>query len=232
YVNMDLKNYPVCLDKNQDPPPHITCGPREFPGSQSVLYRNNGDGTFTEVSKSAGVEREGKGLGVIILDLDGDAKSDIFVGNDEMPNFHYRNLGNGKLESCGVVSGTAMNWQGIPMGSMGVEADDLTGSGRPDLFISTFFHQGWTLYRNDGQNLFTDFSPRSGLTRPSWDKVGWGTCLIDADLDGALDIFVANGHVYRNAEIMLERNQDGSPQSFAQRAQLFLGDGKGYFTEV
>jgi hypothetical protein len=230
YVVMDLKNYPVCM--TSDPPERTTCGPREFHGTQSVLYRNNGDGTFTDVSKTAGIEPEGKGLGVVILDLDGDGKSDIFVGNDEMPNFHYRNLGGGKLESCGVISGTAMNWQGKPMGSMGVEADDLTGNGRPDLFVTTFFHQGWTLYRNDGNNVFTDISPRSGMTPPSWDKVGWGTCFLDVDRRGVLDVFVANGHVYRNAERMLERNQDGSPQRFEQLPQLFLGTGKGTFTDV
>jgi hypothetical protein len=232
YVAVDLKNYPFCGDKNRQPPRRQTCGPREFSGSPSVLFRNNGDGTFTNVSQAAGLEPEGKGLGVVILDLDGDGKADVFVGNDEMPNFQYRNLGNGKLRSCGVYSGTAVNWQGKPMGSMGVEADDVTGHGRPDLFVTTFFHQGWTLYRNDGNNLFTDISPKAGMHVASWDKVGWGTCFLDADRDGALDVFVANGHVFRNAAEMVERNEDGSPQSFEQLAQLFRGDGQGSFRDV
>jgi hypothetical protein len=197
-----------------------------------VLFRNNGDGTFTNVTADAGLEPVGKALGVVILDLDGDGKSDIFVGNDEMPNFHYRNLGNGKLQSCGILSGTAVNWQGNPMGSMGVEADDVTGHGRPDIFITTFFHQGWTLFRNDGNNFFTDVSPKAGMHTASWDKVGWGTCFIDADGDGSLDVFVANGHIYHNASVMVERNEDGTLQSFRQLAQLFLGNGKGYFRNV
>jgi hypothetical protein len=232
YVDVDLKNYPFCGNKDRDPPLRFTCGPREFNGTQSVLFRNNGNGTFTNVSVAAGLEPLGKGLGVVILDLDGDGRSDIFVGNDQMPNFHYRNMGGGKLKSIGVTSGTAMNWQGNPMGSMGVEADDLTGHGRPDLFITTFFHQGWTLFRNNGDNQFTDFSPKAGMNKSSWDKVGWGTCLIDVDLDGALDVFVANGHIYRNAGEMAERNEDGSPQNFEQYAQLFLGNGKGFFRDV
>jgi enediyne biosynthesis protein E4 len=232
YVNIDLKNYPFCGNKDRDPPLRFTCGPREFAGTQSVLFRNNGNGTFTNVSTVAGLEPQGKGLGVVILDLDGDGRSDIFVGNDQMPNFHYRNLGGGKLKSIGVISGVAVNWQGNPMGSMGVEADDLTGHGRPDLFITTFFHQGWTLFRNNGENYFTDLSPKAGMNKASWDKVGWGTCLLDANLDGNLDIFVANGHIYRNAEEMAERNEDGSPQTFEQNAQLFLGYGKGVFLDV
>jgi enediyne biosynthesis protein E4 len=232
YVHMDLQRYPFCGDKTRDPPLRITCGPREFPGTRSVLYRNNGDGTFTDVSASAGIEGEGKGLGVVIVDLDSDGRSDIFVGNDEMPNFQYRNLGGGKLQSCGIVSGTAVNWQGRPMGSMGVEADDFTGHGRPDVFITTFFHQGWTLYRNEGGNLFTDVSPRAGMHIASWDKVGWGTCPLDADLDGALDIFVANGHIYRNAEEMPDRDDQGKPLRFAQLPQFFRGDGRGAFRDI
>jgi hypothetical protein len=232
YLTLDFKDYPFCGDRSKDPPKRQECGPREFHGTRSVLLRNNGNGTFTDVTLEAGIEPEGKGLGVVILDLDGDGKSDIFVGNDEMPNFHYRNRGQGKLESCGIVSGTAANWQGHPMGSMGVEADDLTGNGRPDLFITTFFHQGWTLYRNNGKNLFTDISPKAGMRAASWDKVGWGTCLLDADNRGDLDIFVANGHIFRNAAEMKDLNEDGSPQSFEQLPQFFYGSGKGFFRDV
>jgi hypothetical protein len=231
YLTLDLKNYPFCGDSKRQPPERAICGPGKFPGSASVLFRNNGNGTFTNVSRSAGIETSGKGLGVVILDLDDDGKPDIFVGNDEVPNFQYRNLGNGRFESCGVQSGTAALYNGNPMGSMGVEADDLTGHGRPDLFVSTFYHQGWALFRNDGNNFFVDISQSSGLYAPSWDKVGWGACLLDVDQDGALDLFVANGHVYRNAEAMA-KSENGEPQTFAQLAHLFLGDGKGRFQDI
>jgi hypothetical protein len=232
YLSLDFKDYPFCGDRTKDPPRRRECGPREFHGTRSVLLRNNGNGTFTDVTVEAGIEPEGKGLGVVILDLDGDGRSDIFVGNDEMPNFQYLNLGNGKFKSCSITSGTATNWQGHPMGSMGVEANDLTGHGRPDIFVSTFFQQGWTLYRNDGNNLFTDVSPKAGMRTASWDKVGWGTCLLDCLNKGDLDIFVANGHIFRDAAELLERNLDGSPQSYEQTAQLFKGDGLGHFLDV
>ena len=232
YVQMDLHHYPFCGEKTRLPPLRYSCGPKEFRGNSSVLFRNNGNGTFTNVSKEAGIEPDGKALGVVILDLDGDGKQDIFVGNDEVNNFHYRNLGGGKLESCGVLSGVAGNYQGKPMGSMGIEADSITDSGRPDIFITTYYHEGTTLFRNNGNNLFTDVSQSAGMYRASWNKVGWGTCFIDLERDGILDLFVANGHVYRNADEIRESNEDGTPNSYKQRAQLFRGNGKGFFQEI
>jgi hypothetical protein len=232
YVVLDLKNYPFCGHTAGEEKIRISCGPKEFRGSRSVLFRNNGNGTFTDVSAHAGLEADGKGLGVLILDLDDDGKVDIFVGNDEVPNSHYRNLGNGKLQSCAVLSGTAANGQGIPLGSMGVEADDVTGNGRPDIFITTYYHEGTALFRNNGHNLFTDVSQSAGMYAASWNKVGWGTCFLDVDCDGALDVFVANGHVYRNARALKAKSEDGEPHTFEQPVQLFLGDGKGYFQIV
>lgn len=231
YVVMDLQNYPFCGDANRNPPLRYSCGPKEFPGSPSVLFRNNGNGTFTNVSKEAGIEADGKGLGVILLDLDGDGKTDIFVGNDEAPNNQYRNLGGGKLESCGVINGTAANWQGKPMGSMGLEADDLTGDGHPELFVTTYYHEGTTLFRNNGQH-FTDVSQSAGMFAASWNKVGWGTAFLDVDRDGDLDIFVANGHVYRNAAEIQAKSEDGEPYTYGQLPQLFRGDGKGMFKDI
>jgi hypothetical protein len=232
YVKMDLDHYPFCGAGSRDPPLRASCGPREFRGNSCVLFRNNGDGTFTDVSKEAGLEAESKGLGVLLLDLDDDGKTDVFVGNDEMPNHHYRNLGGGKLESCGVLCGTASNFRGAAMGSMGVEAGDLTGHGRADLFISTYWHEGTTLFRNNGNNLFTDVSAGAGMYNASYNKVGWGTCLLDCDRDGAMDIFVANGHVYRNAPEILAKNPNGEPHTYEQPAQLFRGDGRGSFRDI
>jgi hypothetical protein len=232
YVVMDLAHYPFCGKHTTDPPIRFACGPKEFKGSQSLLFHNNGNGTFTNVSKQAGLDTDGKGLGVLILDFDDDGKVDIFVGNDEVPNSHYRNLGNGKLESCALLSGTAANYQGMPMGSMGVEAGDLTGNGRPDIFVTTFYHEGTALFRNDGKNLFTDVSQKAGMREASWNRVGWGTCLFDADHDGLLDVFVVNGHVYRNVNEMDRTAENGEVLTFGQPAQLFLGDGKGHFRQV
>jgi hypothetical protein len=239
YTQLDLQHYPYC--GRRDPVVRYTCGPKEFLGKQSVLFRNNGNGTFTNVSgacvvkgtKAAGLDGEGKALAVVIVDFDDDGKQDIFVGDDEVPNHYYRNLGGGKFESTGLFAGNATNWHGSPMGSMGVEAGDLLGHGRPDIFITTFFNEGTTLFRNNGSD-FTDVSLQAGMQAASWNMVGWGTCLLDPDLGGKLDIVVVNGHVYRNID-KLEQKADirgiakGMKQTFPQNAQFFLGDGKGHF---
>lgn len=231
YVALDPNDYPTCTEKGRGGPVRTACGPRHFRGTRSCLFRNNGDGTFTDVTEAAGVEPGGKGLGVVIADLDGDGRADIFVGNDEVLNHHYQNLGGGRFRSAGVRSGTAATHLGRVMGSMGVEAGDLTGSGRPDLFVTTYVHEGTVLFRNQGNGFFTDVSPSAGMFAASWDKVGWGTGMFDADHDGALDLFVANGHTHRNAAELVV-SEDGRPQAFAQPPQLFLGNGRGAFREV
>jgi hypothetical protein len=238
---MDLQHYPFCGEQQLTPPLRYGCGPKEFLGNQSVLFRNNGNGTFTNVSKTcvirdgkpAGLEVDGKGLGIVILDFDGDGKQDIFVGNDEIQNHYYHNLGGGKFESVGFFSGNAAKWNGNAMGSMGVEAGDLCGRGRPDIFITTFFNEGTTLFRNADGN-FIDVSLEAGMQAASWNMIGWGTCLLDPDLDGNLDIVVVNGHVYRNIDKIHEKEAirgmaKGLKQTFPQQAQFFLGDGKGHF---
>jgi len=231
YLALDPKSYPHCTEPGRQGPVRSACGPQHFSSTRSYLFRNNGNGRFTDVSETAGIEAGGKALGVVILDLNGDGRADIFVGNDEVLNHHFRNLGGGKFQSVGLRSGTAVTHRGRPMGSMGVEAGDLTGSGRPDLFITTYIQEGTVLFRNLGNGLFTDVSPSAGMFAPSWQKVGWGTALFDPDNDGNLDLFVANGHTRRNAAELVPRH-DGQPQEYAMRAQLFLGNGKGVFREA
>jgi enediyne biosynthesis protein E4 len=130
------------------------------------------------------------------------------------------------------VSGTAVTGEARVMGSMGVEADDVCGNGRPDLLITVYYQEGTKLFRNNGRNFFTDVSRGCGMYAPSWYKVGWGTALFDAQNDGQLDFFAANGHVYRNAGELAQLSRDGKPVPYAQLAQLFLGDGGGRFREV
>jgi hypothetical protein len=231
YLALDPKRYPPCTEAGPGGPVRSACGPQHFSGTRSYLFRNDGNGTFTDVSEAAGIEPDGKALGVVILDTDGDGKADIFVGNDEVLNHQYRNLGGGKFQSVGLRSGTGATHRGRPMGSMGIEAGDLTGGGRPDLFVTTYIHEGTVLFRNLGKGLFTDVSPSAGMFAASWHKVGWGTALFDPDDDGDLDLFVANGHTRRNAADLLPR-EDGRPQEYAQPAQLFVGNGRGTFREV
>jgi hypothetical protein len=231
YLPLDLANYPVCTEDGPAGPIRTVCGPEKFPGTRSSLFRNNGDGTFTDVTEPAGIEPDGKALGVVILDLNDDGRADVFVGNDEVPNHHYRNLGGGRFRSVGLRSGTAVNRNGRPMGSMGIEAGDLFGTGRPDLFVTTYVREGTAVFQNRGGGSFLDVSPGAGMFAASWPRVGWGTALFDPDGDGTLDLFVANGHTRRNAAEMAVA-ETGRPQEYAQLPQLFLGDGRGGFRDV
>src|SRR5205085_891099 len=139
----------------------IACGPKEFEGNQCLLFRNNANGKFTNVSKTCcgrdkdgnpvGLEPRSKGLGVLILDLNDDGKMDIFVANDEILNEYYVGLGGGQLKSDAHFAGLAAGGRGNPMGSMGVEAGDLCGNGRVDVFITNFFNEGDALFRNEGK---------------------------------------------------------------------------------
>jgi hypothetical protein len=225
YVKIDLANYPNCFSKAGRRGP---CPPSTFEGTHCYLYRNNGDGTFTDRSKEAGIDLAiGKALGVVVLDLDDDGKTDIFVANDTVPNFLFRNRGQGRFESLGPSSGCSVNLAGTPQAYMGVDADDLNGDGRPDLFVTAFARETNTYFRNEGRGQFLDVTQGSGLGPPSWVRLAFGTCFLDVDRDGSLDIAVVNGHVARNVA------DEGDPSiTFRQPAQFFLNDGKARFRDL
>jgi hypothetical protein len=219
YVEVDLDNYPVCK---------TFCSPHEFKASASSLFRNRGDGTFIDVSSKAGVDSpEGKALGVVALDLDDDARTDIFVANDEMPNFFFRNLGGGRFESQGLIGGCAVNSAGSTQAYMGVDADDLDGDGWPDLYATAYARETDTLFLNLGGGQFMDATQGSGLGAPSWYGLAFGTCFLDPDADGFLDIFVANGHVDSGVDKLGDPNN-----TFRQRAQFYHNAGRGRFREI
>jgi tetratricopeptide (TPR) repeat protein len=193
YVECALDDELVCRDHSGR---RIHCAPARYPAQEDLLYRNNGDGTFTEVSRAAGfVAPNGRGLGLAIADLDGDGALDIFVANDGTPNFLFRNLGGMRFEEIGAKAGVATNGAGHATASMGVVADDLDGDGKIDLFITNLVNESSTLFRNLGGGLFFDATLGAGLDAPSRPKTGFGTAALDADSDGRLDLFVANGHV-------------------------------------
>lgn len=225
YVKIDLAHYPECRDKKGQ---RDACPPTAFEPTRCVLYRNNRDGTFTDVSKQAGVDAlAAKSLGVVALDLDGDGRVDIFVANDSAPNFLFHNLGQGRFESIGPSSGCAVNLAGFTQAYMGVDADDLDGDGLPDLFSTAFAKETNTFFRNVGKGMFLDSTHGSGLGPPSWHTLGFGTCFLDAELKGSLDIVVANGHVSANVD------EDGDPNNtFRQRAQFYSNDGRGHFRHL
>jgi tetratricopeptide (TPR) repeat protein len=218
YVEADLADARECRDKSGR---LIHCEPGRFQAQFDHLFRNNGDGTFTDVSREAGIEvPEGKGLGLAIADLDGDGRLDLFVANDGTPNFLFRNRGNLHFEEVALTSGVGYDGTGRPTASMGVVAEDLDGDGRIDLFHTNFIDQANTLRRNIGGGLFADGTLAANLAAPSRAKTGFGTTALDVDNDGRLDLFVANGHT------------DDLPwfdNPMAQTAQLFLGRDGGRF---
>jgi hypothetical protein len=189
----------------------------------SVLFRNNGDGTFTDVTQSAGVGKAGKGLGVVVSDVDGDGRPDIYVANDHFMNFLFHNLGGGRFADISVVSGAAFDVDGNARAGMGVDAGDLDGDGRPDLVVTNFDSELNSHYRNAGALTFEDVSSLSGFGRPSFNRLGFGVTLADFDRDGALDALVVNGH------IQVKPNRQGV--TYAQLNSLLWNDGHGHFTE-
>ena len=210
YVDFDVNNLPefgkgrTCQFKGVA----VQCGPRGLKGAGDTLYHNNGDGTFTDVSKKAGVSDSSGyyGLGVIASDFDDDGLVDIFVANDSTPNFLYHNNGDGTFKDIGFSSGTAVNENGSEQGSMGVTLGDYDHDGRLDLFITNFDDDYNTLYRNDGQGSFTDVSYATKVAGVSLPYVGWGTWFFDYDNDGWPDLLVVNGHVYPQLPTYRQRN--------------------------
>jgi hypothetical protein len=205
----------------------VMCGPRDLVGEPDGLYRNNGDGTFTDVTRAAGIVDPGYyGFGVIFSDLDDDGWPDIFVANDSVPNFLFHNNRNGTFSEGGLASGVALNLDGKAQASMGVDAADIDGDGRLDVFVTNFSLDYNTLYRNSAQGFFIDVSHQAGVVTPSLAYLGWGTAFADFDNDGLPDLFVANGHVYP------EIDRSGRGSTYLQRKQLFRNQGKGRFTDV
>lgn len=199
------------------------CQPIRYPGTVNALYRNRGDGTFADVTREAGVAGVGKALGVVFLDADGDRKQDIYVANDEVMNFLFRNLGGGRFEDISVISGTGFGLEGNPQGGMGTDAGDLDGDGRPDLVVANFEAETNEHYRNLGEGIFEDVTFSSGFGLPALTAVGFGLNLVDVDNDGDLDAFIANGHISERPM------RQGT--TYAQLPYLMWNDGRGRFRE-
>jgi len=182
----------------------VQCGPRGLKGAGDSLFHNNGDGTFTDVSKTAGVSDPSGyyGMSVIWADFNNTGRPDIYVANDSTPKFLYKNLGNGKFKDVGLESGTAVSEDGSEQASMGIAVGDYMHTGRPSLYVTNFSDENNLLYRNDGNWNFTDVSYPSGLALPSLPWVKWGTAFFDADNDGWLDLITVSGHVYPQVDTL------------------------------
>jgi hypothetical protein len=202
------------------------CGPRPLPGEPDTLYRNDGKGTFTNVTKSAGIADPGHyGFGVVFSDLDDDGWADIFVANDSTPNLFFRNQRDGTFSEQALQSGLAVSADGREQAGMGVDIGDFDGDGRLDLVKTNFAQDYTSLYRNEGGGLFVDVSFRSGLAATLGPFLGWGVGFVDVDNDALLDVFIANGHVYPDVE------KTGT-STYRQRNQLFRNIGRGQYRHV
>ena len=197
------------------------CGPRAYRPVPDRLYRNEGDGRFSNVTESAGISKaDGAGLGVTAGDYNGDGWLDLYVANDATPNQLWINRQDGTFADEGLLSGAALNAAGNPEGSMGIASGDFDADGDEDLFVTNLVGETFVLYRNDGRGNFEDARVQAGLSAPTAAFTGFGTDWFDYDNDGWLDLFVANGAVN-----VIEA-QRGQPSPFRMRNQLFRNTGK------
>jgi hypothetical protein len=171
------------------------CIPRVFRPSSSVLYHNNGDGTFTEVSKGTDIQKSlGKALGVVATDINGDGLQDLFVANDTVQNFLFANRGGGKWEEIGLAAEVGFSANGTPRSGMGVDSTDLDMDGKQDLFVANVDQEMFSLYKNDGNEFFSDQAAFHGVAQATRLMSGWGLKFFDYDNDGQIDLFLSNGH--------------------------------------
>ncbi|MBI4515589.1 MAG: CRTAC1 family protein [Deltaproteobacteria bacterium] len=201
-------------------------GPRDYQAEAHSLYRNNGNGTFADVTKEAGAAAEGgKGLNVVASDFDNDGDQDVFVANDASPNFLFRNDG-GKFTEVGTEAGVAYDPDGVETAAMGVDVADVNGDGLQDLYVTNMIFEFNNLYQNKGRMSFEDTTRTLGLDQDNYRHVGWATRFEDFNHDGNLDCFVANGHVVDYVE--------GFSQSitYPQQRMLFLGNADGRFKNM
>ncbi len=202
--------------------PHIMVGPAGLPGESDLFFENVGNGKFVEATEAHGLGDPSKayGFGVVATDYDDDGLVDLFVANDSNPNFLYHNLGNGRFESVGLAAGVALNGDARAQAGMGVDAGDYDGDGRMDLVLTTFAHDRYTIYHNIDGSHFEDASESAGIAGPTFARMGWGAAFVDADLDGRLDLFFANGHIFPDVDKYPQLGE-----TYRQKNQLLLNTG-------
>lgn len=230
YVDFHLNDLPgfgkvpTCKYRGID----VQCGPRGLRGAGDHLYHNNGNGTFTDVSKSAGVDDPGGyyGLTTVWVDFDGTGRPDIYVANDSTPNYLYKNEGDGKFTDVGLESGTAVSADGSEQGSMGIAIGDYNHTGRPSLYVTNFADEYNTLYMNQGKYDFRDVSYDAGVALASLPWVKWGTAFVDFDNDGWLDLISVNGQVYPQVDTI------PSGSRYRQPKNLFMNERNGSFCDA
>ncbi len=193
FVEFSVTNNVFCGDNKLGK--RFYCIPRVFKPTPSLLYHNNGDGTFTEVSAGTDIQRaRGKALGVVATDITGDGLMDLFVANDTVQNFLFANRGKGKWEEIALAAEVGYSANGTPRSGMGVDAADINGDGKQDLFVANVDQEMFSLYKNDGNEFFSDIAAFHGVAQATRLLSGWGLKFFDYDNDGFIDLLLANGH--------------------------------------
>src|SRR6185312_9301061 len=215
YLNYDIKTASTC--KVRGIPSY--CSPNDFSGTPNILYRNNGNGTFTDVSQQSHIAQYvGKGMGVAFADYDGDGHTDVFISNDTFPNFLLRNNGDGTFTDVAMQAGVAYNGNGKTVAGMGVDFRDLGNDGKPDIFQTAMFGDTFPLYRNLGDGQFEDDTGKSGLTVLTSRLTAWGAGAYDFDNDGKKDLFIAGSEI-------LDNSMESSHRPFALPDKVFRNKG-------
>ncbi len=214
YCVWDPETEPFCGDKRAGY--RTYCHPKYYEGLANTLLKNNGDGTFMDISKTAGIAQKiGKGMSIVFADYNNDGLMDVLVTNDTVPNFLFRNEGHGRFTEAGFAAGIAIADDGKILSTMGAEFRDLDNDGWPDIFVTALANETFPLFRNLGNGVFQDVTYRSRIGAASLPHSGWSLGVRDFDLDGWKDIFTANGDVQDNTELF-------SSRASKQRNQLFL----------
>jgi hypothetical protein len=224
YVDWTFKTNRYCGDKR--PGFRAYCHPDNYDGVTNILYHNNGDGTFTDVSAKAGiVNPNGKGLGVAFADYDADGFTDIFVANDSVQCFLYHNNGNGTFTEVGLLAGVGYNEDGKTFAGMGADFSDYDNDGLPDIVVTDLSNERYILFRNNGDGSFRDVTNSSGVGGATLAFSGWSTRFFDYDNDGWKDLFVAQAHV-------MDTIEKTSPNLKYLQPPLLLKNESGHFERV
>jgi enediyne biosynthesis protein E4 len=222
YLDWSPANNRVCGAEGR----RLSCSPTEYEGLSNLLYRNEGGGRFRDVSDEMGIRaHRGKGMSATVADVDGDGFLDVFVANDRMRNFLFRNTGGRRFVESGIEAGVAFTGDGLPVSGMGADFRDLDGDGLPDVFLTALSGDTFPLFVNAADGFFQAATHKAGLGFPTVVMSGWGTGAYDFDDDGRKDLFSANSHVSENIESY-------GPQRYRQRNAVFRGLGNGRFATV
>ena len=222
YLDWSPANNRVCGAEGK----RLACAPTDYAGLPNLLYRNEGEGRFRDVSQATGIGAQvGKGMSVAVADADGDGLVDVFVANDRLRNFLFRNVGGRAFVESGVEAGVAFTGDGVPVSGMGADFRDLDDDGRPDVFLTALSGDTFPLYLNTAEGYFLAAAHRSGLGFATVTRSGWGTGAYDLDNDGIKDLFSANSHVSENVEAY-------GPHRYRQPDAVFRGVGGGRFRDA